>query len=89
MRIQAKPPRKKRTPSQDADPDSTKKGRPAAAERQEQEAPEAPAGKTVSESPDTPSREEVISNTARPITNTDEQEKVTNADPGDIPVANN
>ena len=37
--------------------------------------------------PENPSKEEVISNWANPVTNQDEQDKITNAPDNDIPLA--
>ena len=54
---------------------------PAAAERTDDRETAEPAADAGS-----PSREEVISNIARPVTNQDEQDKITNAGADDIPV---
>jgi len=85
MKTQEKPPRKK-SPGRSHEPGNLKKSRPAEAERGGKEGPDA---QTAAGSADTPSREEVISNLTRPVTNQDEQDKITNAGEGDIPVANN
>ena len=55
---------------------------PASAERTNEKAPAETAPDAGS-----PSREEVISKTVHPVTNQDEQDKITNAGSNDIPVA--
>lgn len=84
MKTQDKPPKKK-SPAKERDSDPPGRhrptgGRPAATEE--------PAGDKASETSDSPSREEVVSTWSKPVTNQDEQEKITNAGEGDIPIAN-
>jgi hypothetical protein len=76
MKTAIKPPKNKK-PEQ-ITPEKTPDA-PAAAERTSGRGPDEASG------PETPSREEVISTWRKPVTNTDEQEKITNAN-DDIPV---
>lgn len=80
MRPNEKPPKKK-TARRENEPDPSS-SRPAAAEQTDAtdraRSPE-PSGN--------PSEEEVISNLTHPVTNQDEQDKITNADGKDIPIA--
>lgn len=80
MKIDMKPP-KKRTARRENEPGSAD-ARPAAPERTDatDRAPSpGPSGN--------PSEEEVISNLTNPVTNQDEQDKITNTDGKDIPIA--
>lgn len=45
-----------------------------------------PSGEKAANSDDLPSREEVVNRTRDPVTNQDEQEKITNSGDDDIPV---
>ena len=73
-----KPPREKKRPAE------TEAGKhPAQGEKTEV----MPAGNIDRGSPDQPSEEEVISTWRKPLTNQDEQEKITNTGGEDIPIA--
>ena len=88
MKKQEKPPKKK---SQDREVDPSGKNRktPAAPEAQERiTEPDSRSKAETTPQPDTPSREEVIESWSKPVTNQDEQNKITNAGEGDIPIAN-
>ena len=80
MKTNSQPPRKR--PAKDKP-----SAEPAAAESKR----EPKEGRTDKEreSPDKPSEEEVISHWKNPVTNQDEQEKITNNGGDDIPIANN
>jgi hypothetical protein len=87
-------PRRKRPAEESNGPASSAKGevasreQPAASERTRDDVP-GPDDKTNS-SPksENPSQEEIISAWRKPVTNQDEQEKITNAGSDDIPIAN-
>jgi hypothetical protein len=81
MKTRSKPPKKK-NPGREPDPSAKDRRAPA----------EAPAkdGSGVKSTPEPapmPSKEEVVSNWTKPVTNQDEQDKITNAGEGDIPIA--
>lgn len=80
MKTDKKPP-KKRAARRENEPGSTD-SRPAAPERT------GATDRTPSPEPSgNPSEEEVISNLTNPVTNQDEQDKITNTDGKDIPIA--
>lgn len=83
MKTHNKPPGKKKagTPADPATLASGRKRQPAAAERTDDREAASPPNEAGG-----PSREEVISNVVKPITNQDEQDKITNAGTDDIPV---
>jgi hypothetical protein len=82
MKTQLNPPRKK-TPRKGPDP--SEKNRPAPSD---QETRQGSGANSAPEPVETPSKEEVVSNWSKPVTNQDEQDKITNAGEGDIPIAN-
>ncbi|HET9487827.1 MAG TPA: hypothetical protein VFO54_10340 [Chryseosolibacter sp.] len=84
MKTPDKPPKKK-SPGKERSTDPSGGRRPASGRSG---AGKEPAGENESETSDSPSREEVVSTWAKPVTNQDEQEKITNAGEGDIPIAN-
>ena len=78
--------KKKQTKKKLEGPESTKGKRPD--EERAQPAAHARSNEIpVSERTDAPSPEEVISHYNKPVTNQDEQDKITNAGRDDIPVA--
>lgn len=84
MNLHHKPPRKKTTDKRNGPENSEGKrpgerDKPAAAERTDDE--------PVSEKDETPARSEPAQRQAQPVTNQDEQDKITNAPPNDIPLA--
>ena len=80
MKPTEKPPKKK--PARRENVPDTSPSRPAAAERTD-----AADRARVPEPSGNPSEEEVISNLTHPVTNQDEQDKITNTDGKDIPIA--
>jgi hypothetical protein len=93
MNMHDKPPKKKlrETPEE-----PLRKSQPADERDREQPAGAERTGQTITDRPDqdqpsskseNPSEEEIISAWSKPVTNQDEQEKITNAE-GDIPIPN-
>ncbi|HET9487483.1 MAG TPA: hypothetical protein VFO54_08615 [Chryseosolibacter sp.] len=79
MNSQDLPPRKKKPGREEED---------AAKKRSHSDKPDASQeSNRQPAAPENPSREEVISNWTKPVTNQDEQDKITNAPDNDIPLA--
>ena len=89
MKKQQKVPKKKNQPRQPGAPTKIRQT-PAAAEAQERvtEPADTPSRGETSRADNSPSREEVVTNWSKPVTNQDDQDKITNAGEGDIPIAN-
>jgi hypothetical protein len=77
MNSQDLPPRKKRPGREEED----------AKKRVNPDKPDAAKESNRPVAPESPSKEEVISNWSEPVTNQDEQDKITNAPENDIPLA--
>lgn len=80
MKTTEKPPKKK--PARRENEADLSQKKPASSQKPDASAPNRSATPSGN-----PSEEEVISNLTRPVTNQDEQDKITNTDGKDIPIA--
>ena len=93
MKKHEKPPKKKLRDKPDEPgrkfegSDARQRQQPAAAERTDETAADRPDQDQAPSKSENPSEEEVVKTWTKPVTNQDEQEKITNAE-GDIPVPN-